>query len=99
MEELDQANEDLGSANENRQLLRDELRDIKLLLVSSDKELQAARSAASNSAVSSTAELAQAQAEVCCDQTAFSTDHGGTGSFSGVYLIVEDGWVRFCDAL
>ncbi|XP_065186569.1 kinesin-like protein KIF15 [Sycon ciliatum] len=64
MEELDQANEDLGSANENRQLLRDELRDIKLLLVSSDKELQAARSAASNSAVSSTAELAQAQAEI-----------------------------------
>lgn len=65
VEELSQANEELSIANQNRQLLRDEVRDIKLLLVSTDKDLQAARNAASSSAVSSTAELAQAQAEVC----------------------------------
>ena len=64
MEELSQVNEELTTANQNRQLLRDEVRDIKLLLVSADKELQATRTAASSTAVSSTAEIAHSQAEV-----------------------------------
>ena len=63
-EELAMKSEELCAAEKSRELLRLEVRDLKLALMSSDKELELAKSGASRDAVSSSAALAQTQAEV-----------------------------------